>query len=215
MSIEIRMKALLGEKPTLREATEQVRKLVDASAWEVRQKRLSVSKELTPKDVEQLVAEVSGQDLKAAMKKARQLGRDFHRVWDSPNGRSAHESDDDQFKALMLPFESARKLLKHPEVDLSHEAVRKFEAALKAESKLGSAWKAGFTEMEKLYVAAGRQRELDIITASPKGVYHKHDKLNGFWGVAGVEQRLAAETDPEVRKGYENMLALMKAPLVY
>ena len=55
MSIEIRMKALLGEKPTLREATEQVRKLVDASAWEVRQKRLSVSKELTPKDVVQFV----------------------------------------------------------------------------------------------------------------------------------------------------------------
>jgi hypothetical protein len=189
--------------------------VTEADAWTVRQKRLSVSKDLTPKDVEDLVASVSGQDLKAALKKARQLGRDFQRTWRPSDGRDAGPNDDGSFKTLMAPFDAARAQLKHPDDDLSHEAVRKFEASLKAEGKLRSAWNSGFTEVEKLYLAARRERELEVMHSAPPGVFSKHDKNNGYGGIPGVERALAAATDPAVRDQLQKMIALMKAPLDY
>lgn len=191
------------------------RTLGEADAWTVRNTRLSVAKNLTPKDVEQLVAALTGQDLKAATKKARQLGRDFQRSRDRSNTSSAHPNEDAQYKALVQPFNAARALLKHPDQDLSQENVRNFEACLKAETKIRTAWSSGYTEMEKLYKEAARERELAIIHAAPPGVFHKHDKNNRYGGVAGVERVLATTTDAAVRERLQQMLDLMKAPLDY
>ena len=209
------MKALLGEgqNSALRQVTEQARRLVDAK-WDSRRHAMaSAGASLTPKDIEDIFAEVTGMNLKATLKTARQLGRDFFRQWKERS--EPGPISDAQYVALMRPYEAAYKQMKSPSDDLSQASVRQFVAVTKAEGKISGAWKAGFTETRKLRDAAEQKRKLEIIHAAPPDVFHKHDKNNGYGGVEGVGRKLATTTEPEVRARLQKMLDLMQAPLDY